>query len=116
MTLNLCVRYWKFQGALIINIFQKLKVKEVLKIGIYKKNVIIEEIIESIHVHQIHVNLQSKDGFGHIGIFESNNIYWIEIEGVARDFENFYKYVEFDGLPDLKDLENEYICFLTNNS
>ena len=35
--------------------------------------------------------MQSEDGFGHISIFESNNIYWIEFEGVTRDFENFYK-------------------------
>lgn len=98
-------------------IFEDFKAWAVSRNADWKKqNVIIEEIIESTHAHQIHVNLQSEDGFGHIGLFESNNIYWIEFEGVARDFENFYKYVEFDELPDLSCLENDYLRFLTNNS
>ncbi|WBW99482.1 hypothetical protein [Oceanirhabdus sp. W0125-5] len=96
-------------------IFEDFKRWIVSKNGEWKiQNVIIEEIIESTHANQIHVNLQSRDGFGHIGIFESNNLYWIEFEGVAGEFENFYKYDEFNELPDLRDFENEYIRFLTN--
>lgn len=74
---------------------------------------IIDEIVESTHAHQIHTNLHSEDGFGHIGLFESNNIYWVEFEAVARGFENFYKCFEFERLPCLDNVEQEYIRFLT---
>lgn len=81
-----------------------------------KQNVTINEIVESAHAHQIHVNLQSEDGYGHIGLFESSNIYWIEFEASARNFEDFYKYIEFDRLPDFNGIEIEYIQFLTSKS
>lgn len=74
---------------------------------------IIDDIVETTHAHQIHVNLHSEDGFGHIGLFESNNIYWVEFEAVAREFENFYKYFEFERLPHFDSVEQEYICFMT---
>ncbi len=78
-----------------------------------KHGVIIDEIIETTHAHQIHVNSHSKIGFGHIGLYESNNIYWVEFEATAREFEDFYKYFEFDILPDFKDVVINYLQFLT---
>lgn len=80
-----------------------------------KQDVNIREIVEPTHAHQIHINLDSEVGYGHIGLYESNNIYWIEFEAVARDFESYYKYIELDKLPDFHDLEMEYIEFLTSN-
>lgn len=74
----------------------------------------IDEIVEAKHTHQTHVNLHSEDGFGHIALFESNNIYWVEFEAVAREFENFYKYFEFERLPCFDEVENEYIEFMTS--
>lgn len=68
-----------------------------------KQNVIIDETVESTHAHQIHVNLHSDEGFGHIALYESNNIYWTDFEAVVRDFENYYKYIEFDGFPGFND-------------
>lgn len=79
-----------------------------------KRDVIIDEIVESTHAHQIHINLHSAVGYGHIGLFESNNIYWVEFEAVARDFENFYKYFEFDKLPCFNSVEEEYLYFITS--
>ena len=76
------------------------------------REVIIDEIVESTHAHQIHINLHSEFGFGHIALYESNDIYWIEFEAVARDFENFYRYFEFDTLPIFDEVELEYIEFL----
>jgi hypothetical protein len=80
-----------------------------------KKDVTIDEIVESTHAHQIHINLSSEIGYGHIGLYESNSIYWIEFEAVERNFENFYKHIEFDRLPDFHDVEMQYIKFLTSN-
>lgn len=77
-----------------------------------EKDVIIDEISE-VHAHQIHVNLHSQVGYGYIGLFENNNSYWIEFEGVARNFENFYKCIEFENkLPNFDDIEIKYIEFL----
>jgi hypothetical protein len=78
-----------------------------------EQDLIIDEIVESTHAHQIHINLHSEDGFGHIGMFESNGIYWIEFEAVARKFENFHRYLEFEKLPCFDNIEQEYICFMT---
>jgi len=77
-----------------------------------EQGLIIDENVESMHAHQIHINLHSEDGFGHIGLFESSDIYWVEFEGVARNFENFYKYIEFDTLPDFQEAEMEYLHFI----
>jgi len=79
-----------------------------------KQDLIIDNIIESTHAHQIHVNLHAKVGVGHIGLFESNNIYWVEFEAVAREFENFYKHFEFNELPCFNSIEEEYLYFLTS--
>jgi hypothetical protein len=76
----------------------------------------IDEIVESYNTHQIHINLHSEDGFGHITLFESNNIYWVEFEAVAREFESFYKYFEFERLPCFDRVEDEYIVFMTGRN
>lgn len=81
-----------------------------------KKGLSIDEITELDHTHQIHINLHSEDGYGHIALFESNNIYWVEFEAVAREFENFYKYFEFERLPSFDMVENEYIGFMTGRN
>lgn len=95
-------------------IFQDFKILIENKKDEWKKQeVIIDEVVESTGSHQIHVNLHSKVGFGHIGLFESNNIYWAEFEAVARDFENFYMYFEFDKLPCFNSVEKEYLYFIT---
>lgn len=78
-----------------------------------EQGLIIDEVIESTHAHQIHINIHSEDAFGHIGLFESNKIYWIEFEAVARGFENFYKYFEFERLPCFDNVEQEYLSFMT---
>ncbi|AGF57461.1 MULTISPECIES: hypothetical protein [Clostridium] len=78
-----------------------------------EQGLIMDEIIESTHAHQIHINLHSNDGFGHIGLFESNNIYWVEFEATAREFEDFYRYFEFERLPCFDNVEQEYIRFIT---
>lgn len=80
-----------------------------------KRNVTIHKIEEASHAHQIHVHLQSEVAFGHIGLYESNNIYWVEFEAVTLDYEDFYKHIEFDTLPSFSDLEVEYVNFLTKN-
>ena len=79
-----------------------------------KQGVNVNEIYEAMHAHQIHVNLQSEVGYGHIGLYESNNIYWVEFEATARNLESYYKYIEFERLPDFQDLEVEYLNFLTS--
>lgn len=76
---------------------------------------VIDSIADASHAHQIHVDLHSKVGFGHIGFFESNNIYWVEFEAVIEGAENFYKYYEFDKLPSFNIIEEEYLCFMTGN-
>lgn len=78
-----------------------------------EQGLIIDEIVESTYAHQIHINLHSDDGIGHIGLFESNNLYWVEFEAVAREFKNFYKYFEFEKLPCFNKIEQEYIWFMT---
>jgi hypothetical protein len=49
-------------------IFSDFKNWIVSKNGLWKEQgLIIDEIIESTHAHQIHINVHSEDGFGHIG-------------------------------------------------
>lgn len=81
-----------------------------------KNGVSIDEIVESYNTRQIHINLLSEAGFGHIALFESNNIYWVEFEAVAREFESFYKYFEFERLPCFDEIEDEYIVFMTGRN
>ncbi len=81
-----------------------------------KTGLSIDEIVESNHAHQIHINLHSEDGFGHIALYESNEIYWVEFEAAVREFENFYKYFEFESLPCFDEVENEYIGFMTGRN
>lgn len=40
--------------------------------------------------------------------------YWIEFEVFAREFENFYKYFEFEKLPCFDNIEQEYLSFMTS--
>jgi hypothetical protein len=78
-----------------------------------ERGVVVDKIAEATHAHQIHVKLHSQSGYGHIGLFENNNTYWIEFEGVARNFENFYKCIEIgDELPNFDEIEIAYIDFL----
>lgn len=81
-----------------------------------KSGLYIDEIVESNHANQVHINLHSEDGFGHIALYESNNIYWVEFEASAGEFENFYKYFDFGRLPCFDEVENEYFEFMTGRN
>lgn len=75
--------------------------------------IVISDIMERTHAHQIHVNADSKSAFSHIALYESNNIYWIEFQAVNLYEVNYYKYIEFKEFPNLDDYEEEYLHFMT---
>lgn len=67
-----------------------------------KHGVIIDEIIETTHAHQIHVNSHSKIGFGHIGLYESNNIYWVNLKLLQESLKTFISILNLTYYPTLK--------------
>lgn len=74
----------------------------------------IVEINKEFSLMKFYIEVHIYDSFGEVRFYESNDIYWIEFESFARDFEYFYRYFEFDkyNLPDLSQAEQDYLNFL----
>ncbi len=81
-----------------------------------KNGVSIDEVVESYNARQIHINLHSEDGFGHITSLRVIISNWVEFEAVVREFESFYKYFEFERLPCFDKVEDEDIVFMTSRN
>lgn len=56
-----------------------------------EQGVIFDKAEEATHAHQFHVEVHSEQGFGHVGLYESNQIYWVDFEATTLNGGNYFK-------------------------
>jgi hypothetical protein len=84
------------------------------KIIIWKKQgVIVDKYGEATHAHQFHIELHSEQGFGHIALYESNQIYWVDFEAATLNGGHYFQTnINYENSISIEDISCEFIDFM----
>ena len=85
------------------------------KINSWKnKGVIVDKVGEAIHAHQFHVEVHSEQGFGHIALYESNQIYWVDFEAATLNGGNYFQVnISYENSLSIEKISREFINFMS---
>ena len=84
------------------------------KISIWKEQgVIADKVGEATHAHQFHVEVYSEQGFGHIALYESNQIYWVDFEATTLNGGNYFQVdIHYESSLSIEKISHDFINFM----
>lgn len=75
--------------------------------------IIVDKAEEATHAHQFHVEVHSEQGFGHIGLYESNQIYWVDFEAATLNGGNYFKVdIPYENSLSIEKISGDFIDFM----
>lgn len=84
------------------------------KISTWKEQgVIVDKAGEATHAHQFHVEIHSDQGFGHIALYESNQIYWVDFEAATLNGGNYFQVdIPYENSLSIEKISRDFINFM----
>lgn len=84
------------------------------KISTWKEQgVIVDKAGEATHAHQFHVEVHSEEGFGHIALYESNQIYWVDFEAATLNGGNYFQVdISYENSLSIEKISHDFIDFM----
>ena len=78
-----------------------------------EQGVIVDKVEEATHAHQFHVEVHSEQGFGHIGLYESNQIYWVDFEAATLNGGDYFKVdITYENSLSIEKISCDFIDFM----